>query len=181
MSKFASLRPLLLAAIATVCFASTESKISTKAMLAVESTIDNAFRVNTPDPYDLLGTARGSYLPGYGTLFTVELQLVFTQAQLPFRGPYTPAEVAAIHDRKLKKLPLLKDTMRGLLANASASLDALPPNEQVAIEAIIWHYNWEDSKNIPQRLLMTATKEKLMQAQAAHASLASVIQEQELQ
>jgi hypothetical protein len=178
--KIFSMRPLLLAAVAAVCFAGTESGISDKAMTSMESSINDAFRTGTPDPYELLGTARGAYLPNYGAIFTVELQLVYTPTISPFRPAYTPAEVAALHDRKLKKLPVLKEAMRNLLVNAGTTLDSLPPGEQVAIEAILWHYNWEDGKNIPKRVLMFAQKDKLMQAQAAHASLASVIQEQEL-
>jgi hypothetical protein len=172
-------KPLLLIALATLCFAGTEPRISRKSLAAVEGMMNDSFRAGTTDPYDLLGTARGTYLAGYGALFTVELQLVYVTPPMPFRSPYSPQEIAAMHDRKLKKLPVFKETMRTLIASAGTSLDSLPPNERISMESILWRYTWEDSRGLPQRIFMTVEKQKLRQAVASHADLASVIEEQE--
>jgi hypothetical protein len=55
----------------------------------------------------------------------------------------------------------------------------MPGNEHIAMEAILWRYSWEDSKGLPQRVLMTAEKSKLLEAVSSHADLASVIEERE--
>jgi hypothetical protein len=47
------------------------------------------------------------------------------------------------------------------------------------MEAILWHYSWEDSKGIPQRVFMTAEKGKLLKAQADRTDLSTVIEERE--
>jgi hypothetical protein len=172
-------KTILLFAVAVLCFGATESRVPRKALAAVEGSMNDKFRTVSADPYDLLGTARGTYLDGYGALFTVELQLVYLTAPMPFRGAYTPQELTTMHDRKIKKLPVMKETMRGLLAAAGSTLDSMPTTERVSMEAILWHYSWEDSTGIPQRIFMSVEKGKLLKAQADHADLSKVIEERE--
>lgn len=171
----------LLVALATLCMAATESRVSRASILAVERSINDKFRSSVTDPYDLLGTARGTYLEGYGTLFTIELDLVNASplAFGPFKATMSPEEISATRDRKLKKVPVLKDTLRNLMANAGTTLEGLPGDEHIAMEAILWNYTWENSRGLPYRVFMTAEKQKLLAARAAHADLASVIEEQE--
>jgi hypothetical protein len=174
-----TLKTFLLIAAAVLCFGATEPRVSRKAIASVEGTMNDKFRSVTADPFDLLGTVRGTYLEGYGALFTVELQLVYLSPPSAFKLEYTPAELSTIHDRKMKKVPLMKETMRGLMANAGPLLEALPGSERITMEAILWHYRWEDSHGIPERILMTVEKRKLLQAQADHADLTTVIEERE--
>ena len=166
-------------AIAGLGFGASEALVSAKTMAAVEDAMNDAFRAPGAEPYVILGTARGTYLGGYGALMTVELQLVEVPQINPFRPSYSPQEIAVIRDRKLKKLPVLREAMRGLLASSAMTLDSLPLNEHVAIEARLWQYRWEDSKGIPQRIFMSAEKSKLLAARSNAAALAAVIDEQE--
>jgi len=173
-------KTLLLIAAATACFAaSSESRVSRASILAMEDAINAKFRVNSPDPWDLLGTARGTYLEGYGVVFTWELQLVFVSPPSPFNPKISEADVAQVHERKLKKIPQLKEAMRSLMLAACNSLPGLPPEERVSMEAILWNYSWENSRGMPRRVFMSVEKQKLLDAQAAHTDLALVIEEQE--
>jgi hypothetical protein len=43
----------------------------------------------------------------------------------------------------------------------------------------LWHYSWEESRGIPQRVLMSAEKNQLLRAQAEHTDLATIIEERE--
>ncbi|HVV46425.1 MAG TPA: hypothetical protein VHC72_14530, partial [Bryobacteraceae bacterium] len=100
----------------------------------------------------------------------------------PFKPTVTEKEKATTRERKLKKLVELKSDMRNLMVNASGVLEGLPPNEHVAMEVILFNYAWEDSRALPHRVFMTAEKQKLLDAKAAHAGqteLASIIEEQE--
>ena len=165
--------------LATLCFAAVESRISPKAMAAVEGLLNDKFRSGTGEPYDLLGTARCTYLEGYGALLSVELQLVYFNPPSPFRPSYSPQELVAMRERKLKQLPVLKVTMRNLMASAATTLDSVPGNERISMDVRLWHYQWEDSRGLPARVFMTAEKSKLLTAQANHTDLTTVIVEQE--
>lgn len=175
---------LIVAAAAALCFAAVEPRVSRATLTAVEGTINQTFALRGVDSYDVLGTARGTYLEGYGTLFTIELDLVNAGPldMSPFKPAMSPAEIAGIRERKLKKVPVLKETMRNILVNASGTMEGLPPNERIAMEAILFNFRWEDSKGLPHRVFMSAEKQKLADAKAAHAGpaeLAAVFEEQE--
>jgi hypothetical protein len=172
-------------AAATLCFAAAESQVSRAAILAVEGSMNQTFGARSADPFDLLGTARGTYLEGYGTLFTFEVDLVNAGGLMmsPFKQTITPEELAGLRDRKLKKLPELKDAMRTAMMNASATLEGLPPNERVSIEAVLFSFSWEKNvKEMPRRIFMSAEKQNLLDARANHATpsdLAAIVEEQD--
>jgi hypothetical protein len=175
---------LIAGAAAALCFAAVEPRVSRAILTAVEGTINQTFATRGADSYDLLGTARGTYLEGYGALYTIELDLVSVGPldMSPFRPSMSPAEIAAIRERKLKKVSVLKEAMRNILVNASGTMEGLPSNERIAMEAILFNFRWEDSKGLPRRVFMSAEKQKLLDAKAAHAGpaeLAAVIDEQE--
>jgi len=172
-------RALLLVAAATLCFAATESRVSRASIVAVEGSVDQTLKAPSADPYELLGLTRGTYLEGYGTLFTFEVDLVSTGGLLtvgPFGRPLTPDQLAKLRDRKVKKLPELKETMRSLIENASSTLEGLPPNERIAMEAILLNNPGEKSgKDMPRRIFMSAEKQKLLDAKANHATPAELL------
>jgi hypothetical protein len=173
------IKTLLLIAAATLCFAAAEPRVPRASLVTMEDAINTRFRANIPDPYDLLGTARGTYLEGYGVVFTLELELVTVTPPNPFKQTISDEEKAQIRDRKLVKLPQMKETMRGLMAMAGTTLPSLPANERVAMEAVLWTYSWENSRGMPKRVFMSAQKQKLLDAQASHTNLATIIEEQE--
>lgn len=179
------MKPLLvLIAAAAACLALTESRVSLASIRAVELSVNEKFSAHGPDPWDLLGNARGTYLDGYGALFTFELDLVNAGGltMSPFHRT-TPEDIVSMRERKMKKLPEFKDAMRSLMMDASTTLEGLPANERISLEATLFSYSWEkDAKEMPRRILMTAQKQKLLDARASHATpaeLANMIQEQD--
>jgi hypothetical protein len=180
------MKALLLIGIATLCFAATESRVSRASILAVEGSVDQALKAPSTEPFELLGLTRGTYLEGYGTLFTFEVDLVGSggfMAVGPFGHPMTPDEQAKLRNRKLKQLPELKATMRTLMMNACSTLEGLPADERVAMEAILLNSPGEkSSRELPHRLFMSAVKQKLVEAKANHATpaeLVALVEEQE--
>ncbi|HXJ42382.1 MAG TPA: hypothetical protein VNH18_24085 [Bryobacteraceae bacterium] len=170
---------------ASVCFAATESPVSFASLRAVEASINDKMRSNVNDPYDLLGTARGSYLDGYGVVFTVEMNLVLVSPLnlSPFKPSISEKEVATMHDRKSRKVEELKGEMRDLMVGASKTLTGLPATEHLTMEAFLFNYKWENSRNLPKRIILTAGKQQLLDAANKHlsaAEIAKIFDEQEL-
>ena len=177
--KGPAIATLAVLAVAGLGFGASEVLVPSKATTAVENAANDRLRA-PGDPYNLLGgTTRCTYLNGYGALITVELELVAASDINPFRPAYSAQEIEALHDRKVKKLPVLKDTLRALMVSSADTLTSLPPNERVAVEARLWHFRWEDSKGIPDRIFMSAEKSKLLTAKANPAALAVVVEEQD--
>jgi hypothetical protein len=178
-------KSLLLIGLATLCFAASEPVVSLNSLRAVEMSINDKLRSGINDPYDLLGTARGTYMEGYGALFTFELNLVLVSPLnlSPFKQSITEAEIATLRERKVKKVEALKESMRGLMLNASKTLPGLPSNERIVMEAFFFNYRWENSRGLPHRIVLTAEKQKLMDAVNHHTAaseLASLFTEEEL-
>jgi hypothetical protein len=171
--------------VASVCFAAVESPVSLKSLREVEASINDKFRSGLTDPYDVLGTARGTYLEGYGAMFSVEMNLVLVSPLnlSPFKPAIAEAEIVAMHERKAKKVEALKAEMRGLMVGASKTLTGLPPNERIVLEAFLFNYKWENSRDLPKRIVLTASKQQLLEAAAkkvSGADLAKLFEEQEL-
>lgn len=179
------MRTLLLVGIATLCFAGTEPVVSLNSLRQVEASVNDKLRSNINDPYELLGPARGTYLGGYGAVFSFELNLVPTSPLMvsPFSQGVTEAQLTTLHDRKVRKVSALKETMRGLMMNASKALPGLPPSERIVMEAFFFNWNWENSRGLAHRLVLTAEKQKLSDAASRHATdkeLTALFTEEEL-
>jgi hypothetical protein len=170
---------ILLFAFAVLSFARAASLVPGSDFKGVEDETNARF---AGEPWDLLGDARGSYLPGYGAIFTFEMSLVNVPPLYPFKPTVSPQEIRTIHDRKVKQLAVLKGEMRDLVVKAAASLTTLPPGEQVVFEARLVNRSFEDGRGLPNRLIMTANRQKLLDAIAHHATaadLAALIEERD--
>ncbi|MGD1072348.1 MAG: hypothetical protein ABSB15_19665 [Bryobacteraceae bacterium] len=179
------MKSLLLIGLATVCFAASEPIVSLGSLKAVEGAINDKLKSNINDPYDLLGTARGTYLEGYGAVFTVDVDLVLGGSfyATPFQPAISDKEKTALRERKEHKLAALKETMCGLVTRASESLPGLPSEEHVVLEAFLFNYSWENSRGLPHRIVFTAQKGKLLDALNRHApaaEIAALIEQSEL-
>jgi hypothetical protein len=162
----------------TLMFASVETGVTRASLSSVETSLNDKLRVVGPDPYDVLGLTRGTYLAGYGVVFTFEVNLVYSTGPNPFRPPMTREEIASLRDRKFRKLLILKDTMRRTMASAAA-LPGLAPNDHVVMEAFLLYYSWENQVGLPHRILMTSNRSNLLEAISRKADLGGVIQEQQ--
>ena len=141
----------------------SHARIARAALASVEKSFDGRFaRAFTPDAFDLLGTTRGVYLEGYGVVFSTELNLIVGPNIMPFRQSFTKIEIARIHDRKVQRLPLLKQQMREMLVASAVSLENLPPSEQVVLAVSLFHYSWEDYSGLPSQVVMQAERQKLL-------------------
>jgi hypothetical protein len=140
---------------------STHARITRAALGTVEKTFDGRLAYTT-DAFDLLGTTRGVYLEGYGVVFSTELNLIVSPNLSPFHTSFSKIEIARIHDRKVERLPLLKQKMREMLVASAASLENLPPSEQVVLAVSLFHYSWEDYSGLPSQIVMQAERQKLL-------------------
>jgi len=136
-------------------------RITRAALVGVEKSCDGRLAY-TADGFDLLGPTRGVYLEGYGAVFSTELNLVVSPNLSPFRPAFSKLEIARMHERKIQRLPLLKQKMREVLVASAASLENLPPSEQVVLAVSLFHYSWEDYSGLPSQIVMQAERQKLL-------------------
>ena len=106
------------------------------------------------DPIDLLGAARGIYLDGYGLVLTAEASLIVTPGLNPFKTAMTEPEKEKIRQRKLDRLPMLRQAMRDAWRDSAATLTSVPDNQQVVIAVRLLYLPWEDTHGLPGEIVM---------------------------
>ena len=106
------------------------------------------------DPVDLLGATRGIYLDGYGAVFTVEASLIVTPGISPFHPAMTEPEKQKVHQRKLDRLPTLRQLMRDMWRDSATALTSLPDNQQVVVAVRLLYLPWEDTHGLPGEIVM---------------------------
>ena len=175
--------PVLFVVAATVLSAAhlsggDQPTVPISALKEVETATDRQF---AGDPWQFLGDTRGTYLSGYGAVFTFELSLVQMPTVWPFNPTITPQQKKSVHDRKAKQLPILEQIMRDSIVKAASSLQTLPPSESIVFDAhLLYQPPNEDLTGLPWRVTMTANRQKILDAVANHATpaqLASLIEE----
>lgn len=176
-----AVRAALLVAMGTAAWGQTaKPAVPLATVKEVEKATDTRLGVAPADPWNVLGDARGTYLPGYGTVITFELTLANLTPISPFHPTVTAEERRSGHDRKTKNLAALRLAMREMAANAAAKLTAMPASEQITLEAFLFYFSYEDRTGLPDRLIICADRQKIADAVARHATakeMASLFEE----
>jgi hypothetical protein len=145
----------------------------------VEKLINTQFAGMYPEePYFLIGLARGTYLEGFGVVFSVEINLATGPSLSPFKQTISKEEIAKHREKKEARLPLLRDRMGFLVNSMSKYLDTLPDNEEFVLIVTLLRYPWE-TPGQPNQIIMRAQHGKLLQAEREKSRLDTVIKTQE--
>jgi hypothetical protein len=79
----------------------------------------------------------------------------------------TKEEIVMMHKKKLERVPILKKILKDALTSAAATLDTIPPDEQVVIAVVIPRFTFEDPTGLPAQVTVQASKRKLLEAKGA--------------
>jgi len=153
-----------LALAAALCgSAALEPRVSRATIAAMEKSFDHRIEsLDVTDPFDLLGSTRGVYLEGYGAVFTAEVNLVVGPAISPFRPALTKEQIGKLRLKKLARLPVLKRQMKDALGALAASLDTVPPSEQIVLGVSLYYRSFEQRADLPGQILMQARRQALL-------------------
>src|SRR5580658_4583337 len=130
------LLPLLLLLVVVVSLtAANAPRVGRATLVSVEKNLKERIEKLWDDnPYLLLGSWRGVYLENYGAVFTSELDLVANPTSL-MHANVNKDEVVKFHQKKVARIPILKQALRDALVATAASLDTVPPEEQIILVA----------------------------------------------
>jgi hypothetical protein len=152
---------LLAFALVSALAAADRPRVTREALAGVEKNMDSAIRaMDINEPYDLLGFTRSVCLPGYGVVFTTEVNLVVTYIN-PFSP--TPAGNALIQlrEKKQRRLASMRVWMRQALINAGASLDQVPGQERIVYAMTLFYGSFEDRTGLPGQVVIEAPRQAL--------------------
>jgi len=136
-------------------------------MEKVEKSLDATLLRFTPDnSHTLIGITRGVYLEGVGAVLTAEVIVVNAGVNIMHPLP-TKEEIVQLRKKKLERVPILKKVLKDALVSAAATLDTIPPDEQVVIAVVIPRFQFEDAAGLPSQVTVQATKRKLLESKGA--------------
>jgi hypothetical protein len=108
----------------------------------------------------LLQPAKGSYLEGFGVVFTLETNLSTLRYLTPFTpGPYTDKEIKDARAEKIARTKEVEAMVKGLLRDHGAGLSFLKPEDNVAV--VVHLFNTSDHKGLPTQLIVQGKKAAL--------------------
>ncbi len=98
-----------------------------------ESVLNQSLKQTFSGPFDTLDRAQGAYLPGYGVVFSFEVNLSPRLNMGPFDSMPTPKREAAQRAEELRRRDKAKEMAEEVLSNFGQTLSLLSPNDSVAI------------------------------------------------
>ena len=150
-------------------------KMDRTAFARVSDSVDNRFKSLWPDyPADLVGVTRTVYIRGYGAVITGEVNLAPSSGITPFHQTISKTDITRAHDKKVQRMPELRNAMQALLVQSAAELRDVPDNEEIAIAVTLFYWVWEDKSGLPEQVVMHAPKKALATA-AKDKTLGSVV------
>lgn len=130
-------------------------------MKVFEAVIDQTLRQTFPGPFGLLEKTKGTYLPGFGPVFSVEVNLYPVRVPNPFDPrPLSQEEVEKAQRIKLERIEVVKKAVPRLLADHADGLRQMGPRESVAVVVHLFHFQAE-GENLPTQLVLQMKKADL--------------------
>ena len=164
--------------VVAICAAAATAgpRVSGNTLKAVETSLDQRVKSLWEDnPFSIIRPTRGIYLDGYGAVFTVDVSPVLSTTSM-MHTTVTKEEVVRAHKARLERVPQLKQAMRLALADAAASLNPVPADDQITFVVFLDSHSWEDVTGTPA-LTFRAKKNALLEARhTGGAALTQVVQ-----
>lgn len=151
-------------------------KLDRAAFTKASLDVDNGFRGLWPEyPLELVGVTHAVYIRGYGAVLTGEVNLAPGLNTTPFHPTITKEDVARTRQKKVERMPGLRDAMQTLLVKSAAELHDVPDTEEVALAISLFYWRWEDRSGMPEQIVMHAPKKALLAAARDKAALSSAL------
>jgi hypothetical protein len=167
MKKISSYLLLAVPLCAAAIYAADTPRVSGNVLKAVELNLDDRLKSLWPEnPFSIIRLTRGLYLDGYGAVFTVDVSPVLSTTSM-MHPTVTKDEVAKAHKVRGERIAQLKQAMRLVVADAAASLDPVPPDDQVTLVVYLAYHDWEDVSGMPGQMTFRGKKKALVDAKRA--------------
>lgn len=118
-------------------------------------------------PFVLLQDAKGSYLPRFGAVFHLEVNLHPLRSLNMFDlRPYTEEELQKVREAKLERVRDLKTRLSALLLEHGIKLTEVPADQNVAVVVHLFNLPSELSEGVPTQVVLETSRRALLEAQA---------------
>jgi hypothetical protein len=132
-------------------------------MKVLEAVINETMGQTFSPPFGLLEKAKGTYLPNFGVVFSLEVNLYPVRIPNPFDlRPLSQEELAKARKVKLERIRTIEQAVPRLLADHASTLRAIGPDESIAVVVHLFHFQAE-GESLPAQIIMEIKKSDLDQ------------------
>jgi hypothetical protein len=136
-----------------------------------QETLNRDLQTTFEHPFSLLQDAKGIYLPHYGVVFHMELNLAPLRTLNAFDvRPYTEQELQQARENKLQRIRELKNHLSDLLRQHASELAAVPVEQSVAIVVHLFNLSSERTEGLPMQIIVEVPRSALTGSQALAAT-----------
>jgi hypothetical protein len=127
-----------------------------------QGVVDTTVRQNLPGPFPILGSTKGTYLPEYGALFDLEVNLYQIRRLSPFDArPHTEKELADSYNSMMKRLESLKQELVKVLCSHGASLQQVKSSDNLALVVHVFKQDLGANRPCPSQIILKIKKSVL--------------------
>jgi hypothetical protein len=135
-----------------------------------QETLNRDLQATFEHPFALLQDVKGTYLPRYGVVFHMELNLAPLRALSAFDlRPYTEQELRQAREAKIERIRQLKDQLSNLLEQHGGEFAAMPPDQSIAIVVHLFNLPSERTDGLPTQVGVEVSRSVLADAAARKA------------
>jgi len=132
-------------------------------MKILEAVINEGLARTFAPPFGVLEKAKGSYLPDFGVVFSLEVDLYPVRVPSPFDlRPTSKEELAKARKSKLERIGTIKQTVPQLLADHASELRDLSPDDSIAVVVHLFDVPLE-ADDLPSQVVIEVKKRDLDQ------------------
>ena len=179
--RVASLTAAVMVCSFVTALAASEPYVTRTTMFGLEKKLEASVRTRWhDDPYMFVDLPRGYYVDHVGVVMVAEFSLSPGPGLSPFRGPITKQEIKQHKAAVVERVPQLKDLLKAQLLDVAAALSNVPANDRIVIAVTLYHFDWEDTANVPSQLIVQGIKKDLIAARSDATLRDSAIETKEL-
>ena len=140
-------------------------------MLQFQETLNRDLQTTFEHPFSLLQDAKGIYLPHYGLVFHMELNLAPLRPLSAFDvRPYTDQELEQARRNKLQRISELKNRLSELLRQHAVEFSAVPLEQSVAIVVHLFNLPSERTEGLPMQIVIEVPRSEMAASQGSAMS-----------
>jgi hypothetical protein len=152
-----------------------------KELVVFQGVVDTTVRQLFQGPFPILGSTKGTYLPEYGVVFNLEVNLYQIRHLSPFDlRPHTEQELKEAYSAMLKRIETLKGSLIKVMGDHGSALQQVKPEDNFALVVHLFNVEDEARRPTPSQLILKTKKSVLNDYRESRLSLADLVKKVEV-
>jgi hypothetical protein len=152
-----------------------------KELVVFQGVVDTTVRQLFQGPFPILGSTKGTYLPEYGVVFNLEVNLYQIRHLSPFDlRPHTEQELKEAYSAMLKRIETLKGSLIKVMGDHGSALQQVKPDDNFALVVHLFNVEDEAKRPTPSQLILKTKKSVLNDYRESRLSLADLVKKVEV-